>query len=113
MSLSLPRSDLIASASCPERIPTCSAGAAAMSSDAVCGQAPTCASAGRLAGQQMQTSKIANRRGWRNTCANGVYPAEYDNRNVILRHSHNVGAGEARTQTLEPGTTFHLRGQPQ
>lgn len=38
-----------------------------MSSDAVCGQAPSCASAGRLAGQQMQTTKIANRRGWSGT----------------------------------------------
>src|ERR1043166_2532222 len=69
MSLSLPRSDLIASASRPDRIPTCSGRAAAMSSDAVCGQAPFCASAGRFADQQMQTSKIAKQRGPSGTVA--------------------------------------------
>lgn len=63
MSRSVPRSDLIASATCPDRIPTCSGGALAMSSDALCGQTLICASAGLFAGQQMQTTKIANRRG--------------------------------------------------
>src|SRR5688572_12002466 len=67
MSLSLSRSNLIASASRPDRIPTCSGGAAGISSDGVREQAPICASAGWLAGQQMQTSKIVNRSGWSGT----------------------------------------------
>jgi len=65
--VALPRSDLIASASRPDRIPTCSGGAGAISSDAVCGQEPICARAGRFAGPQMQRSKIANRSGWNGT----------------------------------------------
>src|SRR5262245_13072673 len=83
MSLSLSRSDLIASESRADRIPTCSGGAGTMSPDAVCGQAPISASAGRFAGQQMQTSKIVNRSGWSDT-ADLTSPV----RGLIVPHTH-------------------------
>src|SRR5262249_21000361 len=86
MSLSLPRSVSIASASRPDRIPTCSGGAAAMSSDAGCGQAPICASAGQFAGQQMQTTKIANRMGWSGTADMTCFGADLADQNATTSH---------------------------
>src|SRR5262245_10236401 len=62
MSLFLLRSDLIASARPPDRIPTCSGGAATMSSDDACVHTPVCARAGMFAKVNMQPARIANRK---------------------------------------------------